>query len=392
MGVFHDLFQPQRAANLRARLDEYTPAGMDAGIIFASLGGRDERRLHPRHVQPAQALHPRAHAAGARAARRRLERAGCHPAALPASPGGRPHRPARRSSRQLGFRDRGARTPPLVHTDFRIGAGHYYVDGILCEADSTSVPIVGQPGGVVQVPSWTVDGVQFQPDKYVEVSDDVAAPVFPPTLVQIKSPDQARRTLTLQGAPANLSAASAPHLRHVVTYRTQPDYPVPADALLGSAAAGTYQVYVDVWERAITYLEDDNIREVALGGPDTAARAKVVWQVKLTGPVPAGTCLTPRQIETASAPPGARPAEGQGEARLAVERPLHRLTRLALSRGREPALPRGDPSARRRMGSLGPREGNRGHLQVVSGQRVRGLPDCCRWRDHHGNSGEPGTR
>jgi len=36
MGVFHDLFLPQRAANLRARLDEFTPAGMAAGIIFAS--------------------------------------------------------------------------------------------------------------------------------------------------------------------------------------------------------------------------------------------------------------------------------------------------------------------------------------------------------------------
>jgi hypothetical protein len=36
MGVFHDLFQPQRSANLRARLDEYTPAGMDVGIIYAS--------------------------------------------------------------------------------------------------------------------------------------------------------------------------------------------------------------------------------------------------------------------------------------------------------------------------------------------------------------------
>ncbi len=36
MGVFHDLYQPQRAANLRSRLDEYTPAGMDAGIILAS--------------------------------------------------------------------------------------------------------------------------------------------------------------------------------------------------------------------------------------------------------------------------------------------------------------------------------------------------------------------
>ncbi|MGH9493378.1 MAG: hypothetical protein ACRD3B_00170, partial [Candidatus Sulfotelmatobacter sp.] len=36
MGAFHDLYQPQRAANLRTRLNEYTPAGMTAGIIFAS--------------------------------------------------------------------------------------------------------------------------------------------------------------------------------------------------------------------------------------------------------------------------------------------------------------------------------------------------------------------
>lgn len=36
MGAFHDLYQPQRAANLRARLNEYTPAGMEVGIIYAS--------------------------------------------------------------------------------------------------------------------------------------------------------------------------------------------------------------------------------------------------------------------------------------------------------------------------------------------------------------------
>lgn len=34
MGVFHDLFNPQRAANLLARLEEYIPAGMEAGILF----------------------------------------------------------------------------------------------------------------------------------------------------------------------------------------------------------------------------------------------------------------------------------------------------------------------------------------------------------------------
>jgi hypothetical protein len=33
MGVFHDLFQPQRLDNLRTRLEEFTPAGMDIGIV-----------------------------------------------------------------------------------------------------------------------------------------------------------------------------------------------------------------------------------------------------------------------------------------------------------------------------------------------------------------------
>jgi hypothetical protein len=36
MGVYHDLYEPQREANLVARLAEYVPAGTDAGIVFAS--------------------------------------------------------------------------------------------------------------------------------------------------------------------------------------------------------------------------------------------------------------------------------------------------------------------------------------------------------------------
>lgn len=44
---------------------------------------------------------------------------------------------------------------------------------------------------------------------------------------------------------------------------------------------GRYLVYLDVWERHVTALEDDAIREVALGGPDTTTRAQVVWQVRI---------------------------------------------------------------------------------------------------------------
>jgi hypothetical protein len=36
IGVFHDLFEAQRQANLQARLDEYSPAAMDPGITFAT--------------------------------------------------------------------------------------------------------------------------------------------------------------------------------------------------------------------------------------------------------------------------------------------------------------------------------------------------------------------
>ena len=36
MGAFHDLYQPQRIGNLRARLDEYLRFGLEAGIFLAS--------------------------------------------------------------------------------------------------------------------------------------------------------------------------------------------------------------------------------------------------------------------------------------------------------------------------------------------------------------------
>ncbi|OKH52986.1 hypothetical protein NIES2101_12945 [Calothrix sp. HK-06] len=42
-----------------------------------------------------------------------------------------------------------------------------------------------------------------------------------------------------------------------------------------------FLVFLDVWERHITYIQDEEIREVALGGTDTATRSQVIWQVKV---------------------------------------------------------------------------------------------------------------
>jgi nitrous oxidase accessory protein NosD len=53
---------------------------------------------------------------------------------------------------------------------------------------------------------------------------------------------------------------------------------------------GTHLLYLDVWERHITALEDTNIREIALGGPDTSTRTKVTWEVRVEkNAVPANT-------------------------------------------------------------------------------------------------------
>src|SRR5918994_5275684 len=53
-----------------------------------------------------------------------------------------------------------------------------------------------------------------------------------------------------------------------------PDVPLPT-------TPGIYLAYLDVWERLVTYLHDPILRELALDGPDTAAREQVIWQVRL---------------------------------------------------------------------------------------------------------------
>lgn len=66
------------------------------------------------------------------------------------------------------------------------------------------------------------------------------------------------------------------------TYFRQPDYPLdPVNRNDDKLPDAPFLVYLDVWERHITAIEDPHIREVALGGPDTAARTKIVWQVKV---------------------------------------------------------------------------------------------------------------
>lgn len=49
----------------------------------------------------------------------------------------------------------------------------------------------------------------------------------------------------------------------------------------GLPVDGVYVVYLDVWQREITAIDDPEILEKALGGCDTSIRTKTLWQVKL---------------------------------------------------------------------------------------------------------------
>ncbi|NLU68218.1 DUF6519 domain-containing protein [Streptomyces sp. HNM0574] len=113
--------------------------------------------------------------------------------------------------------------------DLAIGPGRYYVDGILCEAD--------RPAPGVPVPE---EGAGEEPEDK-------------------------------DGPPEHW------------TYWDQPDAHLdperPGDRL---PSGFPYLAYLKVWERAVTAAEDPAIRETALGAAatDTAARRKVVWQVR----------------------------------------------------------------------------------------------------------------
>lgn len=86
-----------------------------------------------------------------------------------------------------------------IESDFQIGEGHYYVDGILCETQ-------------------------------------------------------------------------------VATFGQQPGAPFPDSIELEHGQ--TYLVFLDVWERHVTSVQDSDLSEVALGGPDTTTRAQIVPQIK----------------------------------------------------------------------------------------------------------------
>jgi hypothetical protein len=85
-----------------------------------------------------------------------------------------------------------------------------------------------------------------------------------------------------------------------IPYEEQPYLPNAAVAEPFPGAGGPYLVYVDVWQREITHLEELDLIEKAVG-VDTATRLQTVWQVRWRE-VPEGTtCSTPVELTPPSA-------------------------------------------------------------------------------------------
>ena len=160
------------------------------------------------------------------------------------------------------------RTPG--NTDLTLSPGNLYVDGILVENDSETVTAEATGGQRnLSMRKLILDGRPIENGQWLEVITAGDSQLSPVTNV-----DPENGIVEIQDAALNDDVAA--RVRRATTFLTQP-HDRPAQQL----ANGRYVAYLEVWEREVSAFDDPDIREVALGGPDTARRAQTVWRVRL---------------------------------------------------------------------------------------------------------------
>ena len=169
-----------------------------------------------------------------------------------------------------------------VGSDLAIAPGNIYVNGILCELES-GTPFSATPkdnnfsatpkDNKLQVNTLIVDNRKLEVGQWLEILDrnDESSE----NLAQITQIN-AQQELLLKNKENQVIQPT--RLRRAISYKTQPDFPFPQPSEIKQ---GWHLVYLDVWQRHITAIEDADIREVALNAPDTTTRIKTLWQVKL---------------------------------------------------------------------------------------------------------------
>ncbi|WP_455392364.1 DUF6519 domain-containing protein [[Eubacterium] cellulosolvens] len=168
---------------------------------------------------------------------------------------------------------------PSDQNELLISPGRYYVDGLVAELHPTNSKIPFEYDSVEENKIHLLDmdlnwnDISDNPWVYFFSEQDINNG----KLYEIKSVSQKARTLTFK----NKITKGFTHLRHLMLYSEQPTNPLTPDKSWSPADGITDLVYLDVWERHVTAVEDPEVREIALGGPDTATRVKTVWQVKI---------------------------------------------------------------------------------------------------------------
>jgi hypothetical protein len=130
--------------------------------------------------------------------------------------------------------------------------------------------------------------------------------------------------LTPSGSGASLSiSAGRAYVDGILCENDQPVLITAQPDLPGfklPTAAGNYIAYLEVWLRHITALDDDGIRESALGGPDTCTRARTICQVGLLPVKQSGidcSTATPEWTALTAASTGTLAARAQPDASTA---------------------------------------------------------------------------
>jgi hypothetical protein len=167
-------------------------------------------------------------------------------------------------------------------SDLTLSPGRIYVDGVLCELETSPIAIAGATATALTLEAIVADGHRLGAGDWVSLTSDGATPI----VAKLAAVDAGKEQVTFApGGPSAaqlnaLASATNPTLTWVCTYLTQPDFPGPRPTAIGLPDGG-YLAHLDVWQQSVTALDDRLIRETALGGPDSCTRTRTVWQVKL---------------------------------------------------------------------------------------------------------------
>ena len=165
--------------------------------------------------------------------------------------------------------------------DLLFSSGRVWARGMLCALlAEPKVAVTATAATVLRAGAPVVAGRSLEKDQWVEVGPDAPDDAEPPVIARIATVTVTDEhvEVTLDRAHP-LGADEVGRMRRLISYRTQPD--LPASALVEPNTGTRYVAYLEVWERHLTTLEEPDLREVALGGPDTTTRTRVVGQVKL---------------------------------------------------------------------------------------------------------------